>query len=177
MSRIGQEITNSEDVIDSRAVIDRIEELEAERAPFVDAVEEAETALAEAVDALARAGEGVDTTDLDKAVDDAEIALEKARDALEGFDGFDGTAEGEELTALKALADEAERYADDWRYGVTLIRDSYFEEYAEELAEDIGAIPADAAWPCTCIDWAQAARELKQDYTEVYFDGVSYWVR
>jgi hypothetical protein len=27
------------------------------------------------------------------------------------------------------------------------------------------------------IDWEQAAYELKQDYTEVNFDGVSYWIR
>ena len=83
----------------------------------------------------------------------------------------------EELAILTALADEASGYAADWEHGETLIRDSYFETYAEELAEDIGAIPSGAAWPLRCIDWAQAARELQQDYTSVNFDNVIYWVR
>jgi len=28
-----------------------------------------------------------------------------------------------------------------------------------------------------CIDWKAAARDLQVDYTEVDFDGVSYWIR
>ena len=82
-----------------------------------------------------------------------------------------------ELTALESLAEQAEGYAPDWQYGAQLIRDSYFEDYAQELAADIGAIQDDAKWPATCIDWEQAARELQMDYTEVEFDGVAYWVR
>jgi len=81
------------------------------------------------------------------------------------------------LVGLRKFASQAEGYAADWRYGETLIRDSYFEEYARELADDIGAIPRDAGWPTTCIDWEQAARELQMDYTSVNFDGVTYWVR
>lgn len=86
------------------------------------------------------------------------------------------TDEAEELQALRALVDEAES-TPDWKYGETLIRDSYFEEYAQELADDIGAINADATWPNNCIDWERAARELQQDYFSVEFDGVTYWVR
>jgi antirestriction protein len=33
-------------------------------------------------------------------------------------------------------------------------------EYAEHLAEDMGAIDADASWPCQHIDWERAARDL-----------------
>jgi hypothetical protein len=58
-----------------------------------------------------------------------------------------------------------------------MIRDSYFKEYAQEFAEDIGAINKNASWPNTCIDWDQAARELQMDYTSVNFDGVTYWIR
>ena len=82
-----------------------------------------------------------------------------------------------ELQALQALQDEAQHYCEDWKYGAALIRDSYFVTYAQELADDIGAIPKDAGWPCTCIDWEQAARELRMDYTRVEFDGITYWVR
>jgi hypothetical protein len=82
-----------------------------------------------------------------------------------------------ELDALTALINEAEGYAGDWQYGATLIRDSYFVEYAEQLAEDIGAINREAAWPARHIDWEAAAGELRMDYADVDFDGVTYWVR
>jgi hypothetical protein len=82
-----------------------------------------------------------------------------------------------ELTILETLEDEASGYAADWRHGETLIRDSYFEDYARELAEDIGSIQRDATWPNNHIDWPAAADELKGDYTSVTFDGVDYWIR
>lgn len=83
-----------------------------------------------------------------------------------------------ELAALQALADEASGYAADWRYGETLIRDSYFKDYAMELAEEIASDEMrDRSWPYNCIDWDQAARELQMDYTAVDFDGVTYWIR
>jgi antirestriction protein len=80
------------------------------------------------------------------------------------------------LRILRELAAEGEQLA-DWEYGETLIRDSYFTEYARELAEDIGAVSSDASWPLYCIDWERAARELRMDYTSVDFDGVTYWGR
>jgi antirestriction protein len=58
-----------------------------------------------------------------------------------------------------------------------LIRDSYFEDYAQELADDLGLLQKGSTWPYTCIDWEQAARELQMDYSMVTFDGVDYWVR
>lgn len=88
-----------------------------------------------------------------------------------------GPDEAAELFALQKLADEAEGYSPDWRYGETLIRDSYFVTYAQELADELGAIDDAATWPNYCIDWEQAARELQVDYTAVDFDGVTYWIR
>lgn len=80
------------------------------------------------------------------------------------------------LATLEALAEEAS-WAADWTYGETLIRDSYFQAYAEELAEDIGAIDRNASWPLNRIDWAAAAEDLKMDYGAVEWDGVTYWIR
>lgn len=65
----------------------------------------------------------------------------------------------------------------DWEYGATLIRDYDFEDYARELADDIGAIDSEAGWPLSYIDWPAAARALQIDYIDVDFDGVTYWVR
>lgn len=34
------------------------------------------------------------------------------------------------------------------------------EDFAQELAEDLGVVPEDAGWPAYCIDWERAARDL-----------------
>jgi len=60
-------------------------------------------------------------------------------------------------------------------WGVTLIHEDFFEEYAEEFAMEIGAINRDMSWPANCIDWTKAARFLKIDYTEVDFDGETFY--
>lgn len=85
--------------------------------------------------------------------------------------------ETDELEALKTLQEEGQGYCCDWKHGATLIRDSYFKEYAEELAGDIGAIDPSAGWPLSCIDWEQAATELQIDYSSIDFDGIDYWIR
>lgn len=82
--------------------------------------------------------------------------------------------EREELAAIEELSEAG---VEDWEHGAHFIADHAFKDYAEELAEDIGAIPKDAGWPARCIDWDQAADELKQDYTSVSFLGTDYWVR
>ena len=112
------------------------------------------------------------------------------RDAIARFEELDEAMserivddeEYEEAKALHELLSDLKGYGGDeqWRgdwYPITLIRDSYFEDYAEELADDIGAIDRRAGWPLTCIDWKQASRELQQDYSSVEFDGVTYWYR
>ena len=141
-------ISNLDDLIDSRAVIARIEELEDER------------------QALADASEDEDGLEEDRAEAKANLAA------------WDDSDEAYELLSLKALVSEAEPYCPDWKYGTTLIRDSYFEDYAQELASELySKAIGDAKWPFDCIDWEKAAEELQQDYTEVEFDGVTYWVR
>jgi antirestriction protein len=103
-----------------------------------------------------------------------------SRDILARIDALENTTDPDdlaELTILESVAEESAGYAEDWIHGETLIRDSYFPTYARELADDIGALPDDAAWPHTCIDWEKAARELQMDYTAVDFAGVTYWIR
>lgn len=123
------EISNTDDIIDSRDVIARIEVLES----FRDGGE----------------------------IEDHETEeLDRLATCLESMKGLGGD----------------EQWRGDW-YPITIIRDSHFEDYAQELAEDCGMINAAATWPNNCIDWERAARELRMDYTAVDFDGVTYWVR
>ena len=114
----------------------------------------------------------IDSHNVIARIDDLETERKDATDKSE----FDESDEGQELTALKKLTKQGEDFS-EWKYGITLIRDSYFEEYAQELAIDIGAIQPNLSWPYTCIDWKLAARDLQYDYSALEFDGVTYWAR
>lgn len=128
-----KEISNMEDIIDVRDIIERVEVLESELPPS---------------------------------------------DRSEGSDNL----ERQELATLQKLLDDLEGNGGDheWNkswYPVTLIRESHFQDYAQELAEDIGAISSEHSWPLGCIDWEQAANELLIDYSSVEFDGITYYYR
>lgn len=129
-----KEITNSDDVIDVRDVIARVEELE---------------------------------------------SIEGIEDDINGLAESD---EATELVMLRELLGELEGNGGDeeWRgswYPVTLIRESYTEDYAREMAEDCGMINKDATWPNNYIDWERATEEFLTDYTSTEFDGVTYYYR
>ena len=112
-----------------------------------------------------------------QAIEDLGDLLEEIEEPGEGEarDWYDDALE--HLQALKDLETEAGVYAPDWQYGETLVRDSYFREYAMQLAEDIGVLEGADKWPLTHIDWDAAVAELQMDYTQVEFDGVDYWLR
>lgn len=98
--------------------------------------------------------------------------LETDRDlALEDDQDFDE----EELDALIALREQCQDY-EDWQYGATLVSWSYWEEYVRQLCEDIGDIPRNIP-DYIVIDWQATADNIAQDYTEVDFDGESYYIR
>jgi hypothetical protein len=82
----------------------------------------------------------------------------------------------EELTALRSIADEGGSTFSDWEYGVSLIPEDKFEDYAREYAEDVGAIDGNESnpWPLYCIDWERAADDLKVDYSTIRIEGETY---
>ncbi len=82
----------------------------------------------------------------------------------------------DELADWKALAAEFEGYG-DWEHGETIIADDYFQKYAEQLADDIGACGPQAAWPNNHIDWEAAANELKHDYMSAEVGGQLFFMR
>ena len=99
----------------------------------------------------------------------------------EGFTGLDED-EAQELATLEKLLEELQGYGgnEQWEgnwYPSQLIRDSHFQDYAEKLAEEIGAINPNAGWPNNCIDWEKAARELQYDYSSVDSEGEAYYYR
>ena len=108
-----------------------------------------------------------------------------SRDVIDALDEFRNRhINGETLTpdeaeyeaSLRKLVSEGQGF-EDWNYGIPLIRDAFFREYAMDLAYECGMVPDNLDWPLSCIDWDQAARELQMDYTPIEFDGVTYWTR
>lgn len=82
----------------------------------------------------------------------------------------------EERKTLQVLLNRLEGLGGEefWRdsyYPTVLVRDSYFKQHTQEVT----GIPEDARWPFNCIDWDKAAQELKFDYGQVDFNGISYW--
>jgi hypothetical protein len=151
-------IDNTEDIIDSRDVIDRIEELRSE----VD-------------DLLSESMVSMDFDEFVEGVCDRTLEILLSQEfSREDASTLEDLCD--ELWPLMKLAEQGEGYG-DWDSGETLIRDSYFEEYAKELAKDIGSVSGDEKWPLNHIAWEDAADELKTDYTELDFDGVAYQMR
>ena len=150
-------LSNTADILDGRDVVKRFEELESERDALEAAIEDAKEAF-----------EGVSADDQSIAASELNDELTAAGKELEDWDE-DWL---QEMKDLEAFIDED---SSGWRHGKTLIRERYFETYARQFAEDVGAISRDDKWPATCIDWEQAAEELKMDYTSADFAGVTYY--
>lgn len=102
---------------------------------------------------------------------------------INGEEGSSWTDEDQrELITLEDLARQGESNAEDWYHGSTFIRYDYFTEYAKDLAMDTASDPEhlrmmNDEWPFNCIDWEKAADDLLVDYSEVTFDGVTYYIR
>lgn len=125
------------------------------------------------------------------AIDNSEDVLD-VRDIIARYEElealFDGREDGgisaeevEEMNALKAFLDGLKGYGGDeqWEgdwYPATLIRDTYFEDYARELVEETGDMP-DGFPSYIEIDWEATARNIRIDYSACEFDGVTYWYR
>lgn len=92
-----------------------------------------------------------------------------------------GDDEEDEYKTLSALLDELkgnggdEQWRGDW-YPTTLVSDSYFIAYTQEMLEDCGYIPKDFPnW--IAIDWEKTAEAVRTDYTYVSIDGWVFWYR
>jgi len=193
------DINSPGDVFDSRDVIKRWDELDSDHDALQDAIDEAAGMVEQWQDSLAQAerdaeeaqgilddmdpdtdGYGSAEIDRDDADDEVtrlknelaenEEALKDAEKAMEEWDDY------EEYAALKEFVEDAENVT-DWNHGATFIADDYFETYAREFADDIGATKRDAQWPLNCIDWAKAAEQLQADYQDYNVNGTTYWVQ
>jgi len=114
-------IYNSEDVIDSRDIIERVEELENDVSVLQDEINGMESEFKE----LVRDDDQEKRDELGSNIDNSKDEIEDIND---------------ELKPLRLLMTDGENYNSDFHSGATLINNDYFEDYAYELACDIGAV-------------------------------------
>ena len=137
----------------------------------------------------------LDTRDLQEQIDNLESEIEDLNEYLEDLDkdlGMCGS-DFELLTVqdqiekgkeqLQDLRDELQPLLDlkaegipEWDDGATLIPESDWEEYVEDLVKDWGYIPNDVPW-WIVIDWAATADNVAADYSTVDYDGDTYYYR
>lgn len=137
--------------------------------------------------------EVIDTRDIATHIRDIITELEdQSTDALDQYDREQNLATlAVYATTLEEFAhiigrpisegDDYDGMADDFDHlaymaGGTMVREDYFTEYAKDLCEQIGDVPADLPdW--FVIDWQKTADNLAQDYTEVMHAGATYLFR
>jgi hypothetical protein len=175
-----RDVNNNEDVLDSRDIISRIEELESDIELVYDDYKES---FQEEYDKLVENKEIDESeTDFDEWIEERIPSFEDWLEDPANNPGFNEwlvenecSADSDELIVLKKVAEQGEGYG-DWNSGETLIRESYFTEYTEEFCKDVGDVPRELPdW--IVIDWEATAENLKDDYTEIDFDGVTYYMR
>lgn len=114
----------------------------------------------------------VDSLDADELVDQWEAGLERGNQLC-----TDAEPDAEDLVLLTEFRRDVQCDSSEWESGIALINESYFTDYAQELASDIGAVDLNASWPLNHIDWDAAADSLRDDYVEADLDGVTFWFR
>lgn len=148
-------VGNEQDIIDSRDIHKRIQEIHDEGEGFERDVDAAKTQLA-----FVKLNSPDDETSIEE--HEGEVA-----DAEEKLSEHNRDTKGE----LETLEELKEAVGEDH-----LIRHTYWVQYAEELVKDIGDLPKNIP-DYIVIDWEATADNLLQDYSEVDYDGVTYYYR
>jgi len=106
--------------------------------------------------------------------------MQERLDFLSGFNDEElSEKEKEEYNELYRLRQYMiDDYGEEsWNWGYSFIRDDFFPDYAQEFAEEIGAIDEKQYWLTCHIDWEGVARDMRQDYWDVEIFGNTYWTR
>lgn len=163
-------IDNTDDVIDSRDIVSRLEELKDEREALKDALAAWDDEKGELLKDLQDNDERNDEEE-----DQMNNLVDERESLVEELDDWD-TDNGDELKVLEAVNEEGESATSDWSDGATMVRESYWSEYVKQLVDDLGDLPRNMP-SYIVIDWDATAENLEGDYTDVDFDGVTYKVR
>lgn len=161
---MASEITFTEDILDSRDIQARFDELDEEKDDLQDAITELDEELA-----------GMDEDDEDYK-SNKETLEEELIDAEKELEEWIADNE-EEYELLKEVVDRFGGYG-DWDYGETLIHESYWTEYVKQLLEDTGDIPENLPWYIADnIHWDGVAYDIATDYMSETINGYTYYMR
>ena len=142
----------SQNVIDTRDIQARIDEIECD----IELLEDEISELSEEIDELDEENAD-DKNEIDLKLDD----IEDKRGQIEELQ--------EELSVLLDVKSEVPEF----RHGETLIHEDYWVEYVQELCEDCGYdFPH---W--IAIDWDATADNVAADYSTIELDGNTYYFR
>jgi len=147
------------EVFDARDLGELLDEMESDRQAYEDEVDEKQDEL-----------DNLDEDATDEERTEAEDELALARKELQTWDG----AYADDLKALQELRDEIGE--DALRHGETMVLDTYWPDYVQQLCEDIGDIPRDLP-SYIVIDWDATGENIKADYSEIEIDGHTYYYR
>lgn len=198
-------VRNTDNTIDSRDIIERLEELRSELSERLEAFNCAREELDAEYD-------NQDDANNEDVLDHRADVEEEYKDTLDSLTEWLGTPvlvtrpvvertafldavkkygdhgdlevlkpwmvsdDARELLILEALNEEGSSVTSDWAYGELLIHEDYFTEYCKEMLDDCGDLPSNMP-DYIVIDWDATAENLKADYTEIDFDGTTYLVR
>lgn len=165
------DLTLTEDIIDSRDIIARYEELNDEYQFLVDELEDANNAVD-------RMHENCETFNKEN-TEIFESLQDDLTDAQNALDEFNSSFDKDEMDTLKAIIDECS-HSSEFEHGCGLIREDYFVQYITDLIHDCYEFPKEfesGKWPWnhTSIDYYAAAEEAKSDYNTVEINGTTYY--
>lgn len=119
----------------------------------------------------------IDVRDIIERIEELESSKDNHEQDPEG--GHWSDEEEQELITLTAIMEDLkgnggdEQWRGDW-YPVTLIRESYFEEYMDEMVADCYEVPKNLpSFMTITLDYVA----LQMDYTSTEIDGVTYLYR
>lgn len=160
---MASEITGYEDILDTRDIQERIDELEYILESYEDEYD------AYKYDHAVWHDDYIEWTNQRSASEKNNVKPVEPEIPEEPTDEID------ELKMLSDVKAEIEGYC-EWEFGEALIRDSYFTEYTQDLVTDIGDLPHNIP-SYLVIDWDATAANIQMDYTTVEVNNHTYYVR
>jgi hypothetical protein len=116
----------------------------------------------------------------------SEVDEDEQMDEIDSFDNVDMGLEGfrirfeEELDYYESIENFCKSLEDygDFNHGETIIHEDYFSEAMKDMVKDCGYIQKDLpSFIENNIDWDGVADDLRVNYTEADFEGITYFMR
>jgi len=169
-----------DELIDSRDVISRLEELEDELGDLTLELEDTRSELSMAKAKRISLHMRSSASESEKeALDELIEKLENEVDYAEFFlNDWENKDEYDDLISLSKQGENSS----DWSYGETLILETYFTQYIKELISDCYEFPEELdrnQWPWRHLkmNWEDAAEEALVDYSEICVGRYTYLIR